>query len=265
MSGGTGERAIRFDDGEAYERFMGAWSRSAGEIFLDWLAPAAGLRWVDVGCGNGAFTELLLTRAGAAAVEGVDPSAGQLAFARTRLAGRAAGLREGVATALPFGDGAFDAAAMALVIFFVPEPERGVAEMVRVTRPGGAVAAYAWDIPGGGFPTEPVTGAMRRFGIEPLRPPRADVSTRAALEGLWAGAGLAEVQSRVIEVERRFAGFEEWWTAVRGAGQMAAAFDALAPGDLASLREAMREQLAPAADGQIRCRARANAVRGVRV
>ena len=75
---------IRFDDGAAYERYMGVWSRIAGETFLDWLAPEPGLRWLDVGCGNGAFTELIVARCAPAAVDGIDPSEAQLAFARKR-------------------------------------------------------------------------------------------------------------------------------------------------------------------------------------
>jgi hypothetical protein len=114
---------------------------------------AAGRRWVDVGCGNGAFTELLLERAAAAHVEGIDPSEAQVAYARTRLADRPVLFRVGDATALPYADGAFDAAAMALVIFFVPEPAKGVAEMARVVRPGGSVSAYAWDMPAAASPT----------------------------------------------------------------------------------------------------------------
>ena len=110
------EQTIRFEDGAAYEQMMGIWSRSAGEVFLDWLAPARGLRWIDVGCGNGAFTELLVERCAPAEVQGIDPSDGQLAFARTRLAGRQAQFRQGDAMALPFAASSFDAAAMALVI-----------------------------------------------------------------------------------------------------------------------------------------------------
>lgn len=189
---------------------MGKWSNLAGEVFLDWLAPRAGLRWIDVGCGNGAFTELLLDRVKPAHVDGIDPSAGQLAFTQTRLHGGPVALQPGSAGSLPFEDASFDAAVMALVLFFVPEPERGVAEMVRVTRPGATIAAYVWDIPGGGFPTQPLTELLPSFGIEPLRPPRADISTIPALQGLWAGAGLEGVITRSIEVERVFASFDDW-------------------------------------------------------
>ena len=96
------ELQIRFDDGAAYERFMGVWSRFAGEIFLDWLAPRLGLRWIDIGCGNGAFTELVIERCAPVEVQGIDPSEGQLAFARARPAVRLAKFRQGDAMSLPF-------------------------------------------------------------------------------------------------------------------------------------------------------------------
>src|SRR4051812_41459001 len=118
------EPQIRFDDGAGYERMMGTWSRIAGEVFLAWLKPAPSLRWIDVGCGNGAFTELLTERCAPAEIQGVDPSEAQLAFARSRHEAGVARFQEGDAMALPFADNSFDAAAMALVIFFVPDPPK---------------------------------------------------------------------------------------------------------------------------------------------
>ena len=255
---------IRFDDGEAYERFMGKWSRLVGDIFLDWMAPSSGLRWVDIGCGNGAFTELLFDRTSPAHIDGIDPSPGQLAFAETRLRGHKVAFHQGSATQLPFPDDSFDAAVMALVIFFVPQPEKGVAEMVRVTRPGGSVAAYAWDIPGGGFPTEPMREAMSAFGIEPLRPPRAEVSTIPALQGLWADAGLDNIATRSITVERDFDSFDEWWSSVRGASSLASALDRLTPADAERLKDILRERLPAQADGHVRYSAWANAIVGTK-
>src|SRR5690606_1481513 len=121
---------IRFVDGGAYERYMGAWSQQVGEAFLDWLDPAPALRWLDVGCGNGAFTELITAHCAPSAVHGIDPFEEQLDYARTRLASTAAKFQKGDAMALPFSGDAFDLAVMPLVIFFVPEPAVGVAEMV---------------------------------------------------------------------------------------------------------------------------------------
>jgi ubiquinone/menaquinone biosynthesis C-methylase UbiE len=128
------EQQIRFD--ASYEQMMGIWSRSAGEIFLDWLAPPFGLRWIDIGCGNGAFAELLVERSSPAEVQGIDPSEGQLAFARTRPTSRMAKFHLGDAMALPFADSSFDAAVMALLLVFVPDPAKGVSQMVRVVVPG---------------------------------------------------------------------------------------------------------------------------------
>src|SRR5437868_15259868 len=111
------ESQIRFEDGAAYERMMGVWSRLAGDVFLEWLAPPSGLRWIDIGCGSGAFSERLVEHCAPAEVQGIDPSEAQLAFARTRPAARLAQFRQGDAMALPFPANSFDAAVMALVIF----------------------------------------------------------------------------------------------------------------------------------------------------
>src|SRR5690348_7268584 len=116
------EPQIRFEDGAAYDRMMGVWSRLIAGAFLDWLAPQSGWRWADIGCGTGAFSSMLVERCAPAAVEGVDPSEAQLAFARCRGLPAIARFQSGNAMALPFADDSFDAAAMALVIFFVPEP-----------------------------------------------------------------------------------------------------------------------------------------------
>ena len=165
------EPFIHFDDGAAYERMMGTWSQLVGNIFLDWLDPEPNLRWVDVGCGNGAFTQIVVDRCAPAEIQGVDPAEGQLAFARARSAARIAEFHKGDAMALPFPHLRFEVAVMALVIFYVPEPTKAVNEMVRVTKPGGRVATYVWDMLGGGSPTAPIQAEMRTMGVAPLSPP----------------------------------------------------------------------------------------------
>src|ERR1035438_6845678 len=94
--------AIRFDDGAAYEQYMGKWSQLAGETFLQWLVPKAGWRWLDVGCGSGAFTEVLVRRCPPRSGQGFYRGEGQLACARTRAPSRGAGFQKGDAMALPF-------------------------------------------------------------------------------------------------------------------------------------------------------------------
>jgi SAM-dependent methyltransferase len=256
------EHQIRFEDGAAYERMMGVWSRTTGDIFLDWVAPPPGLRWLDVGCGNGAFTELLCQRCAPAEIHGIDPSEAQLAFARTRPGARAAQFRQGDAMALPFPGDSFDAAAMALVIFFVPQPEKGVAEMARVVTPGGTVAAYVWDVPGGGLPVAPIQTEMRAMGLNPPLPPSADASRIEGLRELWIGAGLEGVETREIVVTRTFLDFDEFWsTSLLGAG-LAPIVAAMAANDVERLKARVRALLPPDAAGRVTCAGRANAVKG---
>lgn len=253
---------IRFDDGTAYERYMGKWSQLAGETFLDWLAPKSGLRWLDVGCGNGAFTEMLVGRCAPASVVGIDPSEGQLAYARTRPAARVAEFRQGDAMALPFPDDTFDVAVMPLVIFFVPDPAKGVAEMARVVCAGGVVTAYAWDMEGGGFPYEALHDEMRGLGVAVPTPPSREASRIDAMRDLWAGAGLDSVETREITVQRTFDDFDDYWTTVQGGPSVGPQLAAMASDDVAFLKSRMRARLPADAVGRINYSARANAVKG---
>ena len=253
---------ITFDDGAQYEEFMGVWSRLAGDRFLDWLAPPPGLRWVDVGCGNGAFTELLVQRCAAAEVQGIDPSEAQLAYARGRDTSGIAHFQLGDAMALPYADRAFDAAVMALVIFFVPEPTKGVAEMARVVRPGGSVSAYAWDMHGAGFPFAALHEEMTALGAQPLWPPSADASRVDALRALWTGAGLVDIETHRIDVRRTFADFDTFWRVAQTGPRIAPRIGAMGRGDSELLKTRLRARLPTDADGRITYGAQANAIKG---
>jgi len=256
------DQAIHFDDGAGYEQYMGRWSQLAGNTFLHWLAPASGLRWLDVGCGNGAFTEMVVERHAPASMHGVDPAEGQLAFARSRPAARVAQFRQGDAMSLPFADDMFDVAVMPLVIFFVPDPARGVAEMVRVVSPGGAVTAYAWDMCGGGFPYEALQVEMRAMGIAVPVPPSRDASRMDAMRSVWTGAGLDAVKTREIRVERTFADFDEFWATILMGPSVGPQLRRMAPDETALLKARMRARLPADATGRITYGAWANAVKG---
>ena len=255
---------FHFNDGAAYERQMGVWSRLAGDIFLDWLAPRPGMRWVDVGCGNGAFTQLIVDRCAPSEVQGFDPSKEQIAFARERPAARLAQFHLGDAMALPFSEPSFDAAIMALVIFFVPEPAVGVAEMARVVVPGGTVAAYAWDVFNGGLPAEPILVELTAMGQQPIRPPRPEASRMENLRKLWADAGLERLETREIVVQRSFADFEDFWATSLLSPLLSARLAGMSAGDVERLKNAVAGRLLPEADGRILCSGRANAIKGYR-
>ena len=252
------EQQIRFDDGAAYERMMGTWSRLAGDVFLDWLAPAKNLTWADIGCGNGAFTQLIVDRCAPRRVFGIDPSAGQLAYAKTRLASAPVELTTGDAMALPYPDDSVVVATMALVMFFVPDPKKGLAEMVRVTRPGGLVAAYVWDLPGHGFPADAIWVELAASGHPVPQPPSAAISGMDALKALWA-SGLDVVETKAIEVERSFTGFDDYWAACTASSSIKAAVHGLSPDQLAELKERVSRRVPDKAG---RYTARANAAKG---
>jgi SAM-dependent methyltransferase len=253
---------IRFNDGAAYERYMGAWSQRVGEAFLDWLALRPGLRWLDVGCGNGAFTEILAGRSDPQSVYGVDPSEEQIRYARERPVASIAQFSQGDAMALPFDEGRFDVAVMPLVIFFVPEPIRGVAEMARVVRAGGTVAAYGWDLLGGGFPYAALQEEMRGMGLDVPIPPNPGAAQIQSLRDLWSEAGLCDIETQEIAVERTFADFDEYWTIVLGAPSVGPTLRAMSPERAEALKARLRERLGVDVRAPIVCGARANAVKG---
>jgi len=256
------EQQISYTDGAAYERTIGKWSQLAGKSFIEWLAPPQNLSWIDVGCGNGAFTELLAQRCAPRSITGVDPADAQLAYGRSRAAGRTAKFQNGDAMALPFPDASFDAAVMALVIFFVPDPSKGVSEMVRVTKAGGLVATYAWDMMNGGFPFNTIQVQMREMGIPPTYPPSAEVSRIEALRGLWVAAGLQSVETSEYTVQRTYDDFEDLWTTSTLTASVAPKFKTMAQGDVELLKAQMRACSPADVSGRITCSARVTAVRG---
>ena len=252
---------FRFDDGAAYERRMGVWSRLVGDVFLDWLAPEPGLRWVDVGCGNGAFSERIVERCAPAEVQGIDPSEGQLAFARSRPAARLAKFQLGDAMALPFPHASFDVATMALVIFFVPDPAQGLAEMARVVRPGGMLASYAWDMFGGGYPLEPIQAELRAMNIALLRAPSDDASRMENLRLLWREAGATGIETKIIRVQRTFESFDDFWS-IAMLSSIGTIIDKMPAGEMETLKSRVCARLPANAAGRITGAAHANAIKG---
>ena len=256
------EQPIRFDDGAAYERLMGAWSQLVGRVFLDWLSPIAGQRWIDVGCGNGVFTEQLMQRCAPVEVQGIDPSEGQIAYARNRAGAAGAAFQQGDAMALPFDADRFDAAVMALVISFVPDPAKAVVEMTRVVQAGGLVAAYMWDQFGGGSPSELFVEELAAMGMTATLPASAHISRMESLRDLWTGAGLEQVETKVIAVERQFENFEYFWGAGTASGVLRATLDHLETAAITQLKERLRVRLSPDGQGPVTRRSFANAIKG---
>ena len=252
-----------FTDGVAYERMMGRWSRAAGESFLDWLKLPPNLRWADIGCGTGAFTQLLLARAAPREVRAIDPSADQIAFARTTPAGKTVDFQVGNAQALPFGAGEFDAATMALVITFIPDPAKALAEMKRVVKPGGTIATYVWDFTNGGSPQQPLREAIEAAGVTVVHMQGHENSKPEALDRIFNEASLDGAATRMIEIDVSYPDFDTYWesqtalanTTVQYLRKMSAA-------DVARVKAHLREHLPKDRSGHIAYKARASAAKG---
>lgn len=266
-SGRSGERDW-FADGEAYERFMGRWSRPVARLFVERLSAPSGQRWVDVGCGAGSLTAAVLERAAPSSVIGVDASEAYLTLARQTIKSDRAGFRLGDALALPTADAQADIAVAGLVLNFIPDPPGALSEMCRVLRPGGTVAAYVWDYAGemqmlrrfwdaavALFPEAAERDEGRIFAI--CRPER--------LAELFGAAGLDAVETGALDVPTVFADFDDYWSPFLLAQGPAGAFCAgLAREDRERLRERLERDLPAAADGSLRLLARAWTVRGTR-
>jgi SAM-dependent methyltransferase len=254
--------------GEAYEPYVGRWSRLVAAEFLARLGIPAGARWLDVGCGTGALSSAILDRYAPASVTGVDPSEGFLAYARRRVTDPRAEFRQGDAQALPVADAAFDAVVSGLVLNFVPDQPKAAADMRRAARPGGTVAAYVWDYAEG-------MQMMRRFwdaaaALDPAGAGDKDEALRFALcrpgplRSLFEGAGLQGVEVAPIEVPTVFRDFDDYWTPFLAGGAPAPAYCMSLDEDRrAALRERLRATLPPEPDGSVHLSARAWAVRGI--
>jgi SAM-dependent methyltransferase len=257
------EGSLNFDDGDAYERAMGRWSRAVAPAFLDWLAAPARARWLDVGCGTGVFTECVVENCAPAAVCAIDPSSAQIDHARARqVAARQVEFRVGNAQALPFADASFDVVAAALVINFVPDRPQALREMRRVARAGGIVAGYVWDFAAERSPSGPLRLGMRRFGIDVPELPGTTASSRGALKTLFRDAGLGSIATRSIEVTLPYSSFDDFWQAqTPGYYPTTKVIAAMTTSARTRLMETVRAALSDRADGRIEYAARAHAIR----
>jgi SAM-dependent methyltransferase len=251
--------------GELYEPYVGRWSRLVAREFLAWLAIPQGRDWLDVGCGTGALSQVVLQIAEPRTVRGIDPSAGFIEYARARTLDARASFAVGDAQALPLEPESCDAAVAGLVLNFVPRPALAVAQMARAVRPGGIVAAYVWDYAGKMelmryFWDAAVSLDANAFDLDEGR--RFPMCAPGPLAELFTDAGLPEVQVRAIDIPTRFRDFDDYWAPFLG-GQAPAPGYCMSLSDKSrtALRERIRSRLPFGTDGSITLIARAWAVR----
>lgn len=258
----------RWSSGDAYEPYVGRWSRLVAQQFLSWLGALPESNWLDVGCGTGALTQTILGLKQPRSVRGLDLSPDYVAFAREHTPDPRASFAVADAQSLPEADATYDAVVSGLALNFVSQPERAAAEMVRVARQQGAVAVYVWDYAGdmqfmrsfwdAAVALDPAAASLdegRRFSL--CQPDR--------LTALFADVGLRNIMTRAIDTPTVFRDFDDYWTPFLG-GQGSAPTYAMSLSEerRGELRERLRAQLPISADGSISLIARAWAVKGVR-
>lgn len=253
--------------GDAYEPYVGRWSRLIAVQFLDWLAVPEGKAWLDVACGTGALTDTILRRLNPARLKGIDASKDYVDYAPRAVRDPRVTFEVGDAQQLQEPDRAFDAVVCALALNFVPRTDRAASEMARVVSPGGQVAAYVWDHAG-------KMEFMQYFwaAAAALDPHAADLDEGrrfqlcqpAPLKDLFQQVGLAQVEVRPIDIDTHFTDFDDYWSPfLGGQGPAPSYVMSLTEAARLALRDRLRLSLPFAADGSIPLVARAWAVRGV--
>jgi SAM-dependent methyltransferase len=249
------ETRVAFDDGDAYDRYMGRWSRAIGRSFLEWLDPPSHLRWLDVGCGTGALTKLILDRTAPDSIIGIDPSAAQVEHARRSVVAPRVEFREGSATNLPFETGALDVVASGLVIHFFEDRPQAFREMLRVTRSSGIVAGYTWrksatviDAPYG-----PLARAVIEVAGDVMVSPAVPEAMPEGLRAALVAEGYAGIDITTVEAAQTFRDFEDYWTSQTDTftHPVAKSVAALSDDQRKRLRDILRSALPAAADGTI--------------
>ena len=256
-----------FSESEAYEQFMGRWSRQLAPAFAEFAGIEGVESVLDVGTGTGALAEALLAESQSCRVIGVDPALSYVEHARSRLADERVTFEKGDGQDLRFQNDSFDATLSLLVINFISEPRDALAEMIRVTRPAGIVAGCVWDYDQG-------MEMLRVFwdeavALNPAASPRDERNmpfcTRDQLRDLWRDGGLLEVEVAPLVIETEFASFDDFWNPfLLGQGPAGAYVASLSDADRNSLKERIKTRLLPNDEmGSITLHARAWAVKGV--
>jgi len=264
----TGPRSDRWVSGDAYDAYVGRWSRLVAVEFLHWLAVPPRSDWIDVGSGTGAIVAAIVEGFDPTSVVGIEPSQPFRAHARATITDPRASFAPGNAADTGLPTGSVDAVVSGLVLNFVPDLDAALAEAHRVVRPGGLVAGYVWDYAEG-------MQLMRQFWLTAvaLRPEAAPfaesirfpMAAPGPLSAAFAAAGLVDIEVRGIDIPTAFVSFDDLWLPFAGGtGPAPAYLDSLDAADTVAFRDALRSALPTQPDGSIPLTARAWAVRGTR-
>lgn len=252
--------------GDSYDAFMGRWSRRIAPQFLDWLAVPAGQEWIEVGCGTGALSAAILDRTDPKSLIAIDPSPGFIDKAKANVADSRVAFQVGDAQDLAVPNATCDVAVAGLVLNFVPDRAKALAEMKRVVRPGGVMGFYVWDYPGGGQEFIrafwQAATALDPLALEFNETKRFPYCTPAGLRDLVQSAGFSSVETTALETPTVFRDFADYWHPFTlGAGPAPGYCTKLAPDAREQLRAKLERDLPRRPDGSINMTARAWGVR----
>ena len=209
----TQAEAKMFTMSSGYERFMGRWSRVLAPLYIGFANVTDGQRVLDVGTGTGALTSALEAAMTSSELVGIDPSEGFINYARKNARSGRASFEVGDAQALRFGDATFDQTMSLLVMNFIPDHNKAIAEMRRVTRPQGVVSSCVWDYNAG-------MQSLRFFwdevvALDPGMAPKDERNMKLTHEGqlgeLWRKAGLVNIQEKPLVIDQAFKSFDDYW------------------------------------------------------
>jgi len=229
-------------DAETYGRFMGRFSRPLAAVLADVVDVSAGQCALDVGCGTGALTEVLVSRLGVDHVSAADPSESFVSAVRHRYPSM--DVRLSTAETLDFPDAAFDLALACLVVHFMTDPVRGLSRMARTTTPGGVVGACVWDHAGGRGPLGLFWQVVRENDPQAVDESHLPGVVEGDLPALLMAAGLRDVRSTALQVSVAHQDFDDWWQPfTRGVGPAGNYVSSLDPQSRDQLEHALRRRL----------------------
>lgn len=256
-------------DAEAYDAYIGRWSRLAARMLVDWIGVAPGSTWLDVGCGTGALSQAIIEGADPSRVTGIDKSQAFVARAKSLISDDRFFVAAGDASSLAMPDGSFDAVVSALMLNAMPDQPAVLREFVRVAKPGGVVATYLWDFDGEMQVLRYFWDAARALD------PDADASSADdeafaicrpdRLKAAFEAAGLCDVDVRALDVSAHFRDFDDYWSPLqRGHAPSQEHVASLSDAARSRLRDRLRATLPIASDGSIDLIARAWAAKGTK-
>ena len=260
----SNEKSKLWGGADAYEQYMGRWSRKIAPLFVDWLAPSQGKRWIDIGCGTGQLSLQIANKCNPSQQIGIDTSEGFLTQAKKYVP--SAEFRVGDAQNIDLPDDAVDYAVSGLLLNFIPDKAKALSEMARIVRPEGTVALYVWDYAG--------QMQIMRYFLDTARPidPKssayddginAPICRPKALSDAFVAAGLSDVETAATDIPAAFVDFQDYWTPfLGGTGSAPKYCMSLDENTRNKIRDAVRAKLPTGPDGEILLAVRAWAVKG---